>query len=49
MNSAALAVAGITRASVIELASELGMEVVERSVNGGELYVADELFIGGWQ
>jgi branched-chain amino acid aminotransferase len=39
--------AGITRASVIELASELGMEVVERSVNRGELYVADELFMCG--
>jgi branched-chain amino acid aminotransferase len=40
--------AGITRASIMELAaSELGMEVVERSVNRGELYVADELFMCG--
>jgi branched-chain amino acid aminotransferase len=40
--------AGITRASVIELAiSELGLEVVERSVNRSELYCADELFLCG--
>ena len=40
--------AGITRASIIELAkSELGLEVIERSVNRSELYLADELFLCG--
>jgi branched-chain amino acid aminotransferase len=40
--------AGITRASIIELVtSELGMQVVERSVNRGELYCADEVFLCG--
>jgi len=40
--------AGITRASVIELlTSELGMQVVERTVNRSELYVSDEVFLCG--
>jgi branched-chain amino acid aminotransferase len=40
--------AGITRASIIELASaELGLEVVERTVNRSDLYSADELFLCG--
>ena len=39
---------GITRRSVIELARrELGLEVVERSVDRTELYVCDELFLTG--
>jgi branched-chain amino acid aminotransferase len=39
---------GITRASVIHLAAEeLGMEVVERSVDRTELYIADEVFLCG--
>jgi branched-chain amino acid aminotransferase len=38
----------ISRASVIELARrELGLEVVERSVDRTELYVADEIFMVG--
>ena len=40
--------AGITRASIIELMrSELGLEVIERSVNRSELYFADEVFMCG--
>jgi branched-chain amino acid aminotransferase len=39
---------GITRASVIQLATdELGLAVVERSVDRSELYQADELFLCG--
>lgn len=39
---------GITRATIIELArQELGLEVVERTVERTELYVADELFFCG--
>ncbi len=39
---------GVTRATVIELASkELGMEVVERSIDRSELYLADEVFFTG--
>lgn len=38
---------GITRRTVIELANEAGIEVVERSVDRSELYVADELFFTG--
>jgi branched-chain amino acid aminotransferase len=39
---------GITRATVMQLASEeLGLDVVERSIDRSELYVADELFLCG--
>jgi branched-chain amino acid aminotransferase len=39
---------GITRRSLITLATEeLGVEVVERSIDRTELYVADELFLCG--
>ena len=39
---------GITRASVMELAAnELGMQVVERSIDRTELYVCDEIFFTG--
>ena len=38
---------GITRATIIELARELGIEVVERVVDRTELYLADELFFTG--
>jgi branched-chain amino acid aminotransferase len=39
---------GITRACVMELAEqELGIEVVERSIDRSELYVCDELFFTG--
>jgi branched-chain amino acid aminotransferase len=38
---------GITRRSVIEIARDLGVEVVERDVPRHELYLADELFVTG--
>ncbi len=39
---------GITRKSVIELArTELGLEVVERSVDRTEVFVAEEIFLTG--
>jgi len=38
---------GITRASVIELARDKGIEVVERPITRDELYIADELFLTG--
>jgi branched-chain amino acid aminotransferase len=38
---------GITRASVIELARAMGMEVVERPVDKSELFIADEVFLSG--
>lgn len=38
---------GITRRTIIEQAIELGVPVVERSVNRSELYAADELFFCG--
>ena len=38
---------GITRATVIELASELGYEVREKRITRDEVYVADEAFFTG--
>jgi branched-chain amino acid aminotransferase len=39
---------GITRDTVIQLVqSELGLEVVERSIDRSELYLADEIFLTG--
>jgi branched-chain amino acid aminotransferase len=38
---------GITRASVIVLARELGLEVEERALSRDELYIADEVFFTG--
>ncbi|MDW5561807.1 MAG: branched-chain amino acid transaminase [Methanomassiliicoccus sp.] len=38
---------GITRDTVIELARELGYEVVERSITRGEILIADEVFMTG--
>lgn len=39
---------GITRDTVIQLAqSELGLEVVERTIDRSELYLADEVFLTG--
>ncbi|MEQ9093099.1 MAG: branched-chain amino acid transaminase, partial [Miltoncostaeaceae bacterium] len=38
---------GITRASIIELAREEGLTVVEREVARSELYIADEVFVTG--
>lgn len=39
---------GITRRSIIEIArNELGMEVVERSIDRTEVFIAEELFMTG--
>ncbi len=39
---------GITRKTVMELArNELGLEVVERSIDRTEIYICDELFMSG--
>jgi branched-chain amino acid aminotransferase len=38
---------GITRASIIELACDEGIPVIEREVARGELYTADEVFVTG--
>ncbi|MEW6581235.1 MAG: branched-chain amino acid transaminase [Actinomycetota bacterium] len=38
---------GITRATVLELAREDGIEVVERDIARSELYSADEVFVTG--
>src|SRR5437588_4639296 len=38
---------GISRRSIIELARDLGIEVVERDLARAELYLADEVFLSG--
>jgi len=38
---------GITRASVIELALDMNIEVIERPVDKTELFIADEVFLTG--
>ena len=38
---------GITRRSVIQIARDLGYEVVERDIARAELYLADEVFLTG--
>jgi len=38
---------GITRRSVIQIAQDLGYEVVERNVARAEMYLADEVFLSG--
>jgi branched-chain amino acid aminotransferase len=38
---------GITRASIIQIARDLGYELVERDIARGELYLADEIFMTG--
>ena len=38
---------GITRASIIELASEIGVQVVEKRITRDEVYCADEAFFTG--
>jgi len=39
---------GVTRATILQLAAEdLGIPVVERSINRTELYITDELFFAG--
>ncbi len=38
---------GITRASILTLADELGLQAEERTVDRSELYIADEIFLCG--
>ena len=38
---------GITRASVIQVAKDMGIEVIERPVDKSELLIADEVFLTG--
>ena len=38
---------GITRASVIELASEIGLSIIEKRITRDEVYCADEAFFTG--
>ena len=38
---------GITRTSVMQIARDLGHELVERDIARGELYIADEIFMTG--
>ena len=38
---------GITRASVIELAKDMGIRVIERPVDKTELFIAEEVFLTG--
>jgi branched-chain amino acid aminotransferase len=38
---------GINRAAAIQIARDLGYEVVERDIARGELYIADEVFMTG--
>jgi branched-chain amino acid aminotransferase len=38
---------GISRASVIRIAADLGVELVERNLARAELYLADEVFLSG--
>jgi len=43
----ASALTGITRASVIQVAKEFGMDVVSRRVTRDDVYIADEAFFTG--
>ncbi len=38
---------GITRDSIIQLAHDMGLEVVERPIDKSELFIADEVFLSG--
>jgi branched-chain amino acid aminotransferase len=38
---------GISRATIIQIARDLGMEVIERAIDLTELYIADEVFACG--
>ncbi len=46
-NSTAAILTGITRASVMTLAKELGLDVVEQSLPREMMYIADEIFLTG--
>ena len=45
--SASSILTGITRDTVIQLASQLGIEIVEQSIPREMLYLADEMFFTG--
>ena len=38
---------GITRRSILKIASDLNLKIVERDVSRSELYIADEIFFSG--
>ena len=38
---------GITRATIIQLAEDRGLKVIERSITRDEVYIADEAFFTG--
>jgi branched-chain amino acid aminotransferase len=38
---------GITRAGIMEMAADMGIPVIERSIDRSELYIADEVFLCG--
>ena len=38
---------GITRASIIQIAEDHGLQLIERNIARAELYVADEVFLTG--
>lgn len=38
---------GITRASIITIARDLGYEVIEETISRDQLYIADEIFLSG--
>ena len=42
-----MALDGITRRTIIEIAKKLGVEVVEKRITRDELYVANEVFFTG--
>ncbi len=44
---ATVALEGVTRATIIELAKELGIEISERQTTTQDLYTADEVFLTG--
>ncbi len=46
-NATASILTGITRASIMTLATDLGLEVVEQSLPREMLYIADEIFLTG--
>jgi len=46
-NATASILTGITRASVMTLAKELGLDVIEQSIPREMLYIADEIFLTG--
>lgn len=46
-SSDAAVLEGITRRTVLELASDMGIQTIEKTINRSELYTADEIFFSG--